>query len=151
VARALAPRKPLTVSEWADANRYLSSKGSAEPGRWRTRRNPPLREPMDCMSARSAVRDCVLMFPIQFGKTAVAENALGYTMDHNPGPDHGHAARRSVDAEVGGAEAQPDGRGDAGGQAHAHQRRQPRQPTRARSRTSPAASSTSSTPARPRA
>lgn len=86
IARAIAPRKPLTVSQWADAERVLSSKGSAEPGRWRTSRNPPLREPMDCMSARSAVQDIVLKFPIQFGKTEVAVNALGYTMDHNPGP-----------------------------------------------------------------
>src|SRR5688500_18711164 len=86
ISRAIAPRKPLTVSQWADANRVLSSKGSAEPGRWRTTRNPPLREPMDCLSARSPVRDIVCMFPIQFGKTALSENALGYTMDHNPGP-----------------------------------------------------------------
>ncbi len=86
ISRAIAPRKPLTVSQWADANRVLSSKGSAEPGRWRTSRNPPLREPMDCLSARSAVRDIVCVFPIQFGKTALAENGLGYTMDHNPGP-----------------------------------------------------------------
>ena len=86
LARALAPRKPLTVSQWADVERRLSSKGSAEPGRWRTDRNPPLREPMDLLSARSPVKDVVLMFPIQFGKTEVAVNALGYTMDHNPGP-----------------------------------------------------------------
>lgn len=85
-ARALAPRKPLTVSQWADLHRRLSSKGSAEPGRWRTERNPPLREPMDCMSARSPVREVVLMFPIQFGKTEVEANALGYIMDHSPGP-----------------------------------------------------------------
>lgn len=86
IARAIAPRRPLTVSEWADAERVLSSKGSATPGRWRTSKNPPLREPMDCLSARSTVRVVVLMFPIQFGKTEVAVNALGYTMDHNPGP-----------------------------------------------------------------
>ena len=86
VRRALAPRKPLTVSQWSDVERRLSSKGSAEPGRWRTERNPPLREPMDLLSARSPVKDIVLMFPIQFGKTEVAVNALGYTMDHNPGP-----------------------------------------------------------------
>jgi phage terminase large subunit GpA-like protein len=86
LARALAPRKPITVSQWADLERRLSSKGSAEPGRWRTERNPPLREPMDCLSARSPVKDVALMFPIQFGKTEVAVNALGYTMDHNPGP-----------------------------------------------------------------
>jgi phage terminase large subunit GpA-like protein len=86
IARALAPRKPLTVSQWADAERVLSSKGSAEPGRWRTARNPPLREPMDALSARSTVHDVVLMFPIQFGKTEIAVNFLGYTMDHHPGP-----------------------------------------------------------------
>lgn len=85
-ARAIAPRKPLTCSQWADAERFLSSKGSAEPGRWRTDRNPPLREPMDCLSARSTVHDIVLMFPIQFGKTEVAVNAIGYCMDYNPGP-----------------------------------------------------------------
>jgi len=86
IARALAPRKPLTVSQWADAERVLSAKGSAEPGRWRTHRNPPLREPMDCLSARSTVQDEALMFPIQFGKTEIAVNFTGYTMDHDPGP-----------------------------------------------------------------
>lgn len=85
-ARALAPRKPITVSQWADLHRRLSSKGSAEPGRWRTDRNPPLREPMDVMSARSPVKEAVLMFPIQFGKTEVEVNVLGYIMDHSPGP-----------------------------------------------------------------
>lgn len=86
MARALAPRKPMTVSQWADLERRLSSKGSAQAGQWRTDTNPPLREPMDCMSARSTVREVVLMFPIQFGKTEVAINALGYCMDYDPGP-----------------------------------------------------------------
>lgn len=86
MARALAPRKAMTASEWADAHFVLSAKGSSEPGEWRTRRNPPLREPMDCLSARSPVRDVALMFPIQFGKTQVARIALGYGMDHDPGP-----------------------------------------------------------------
>lgn len=84
--RAIAPRKAMTVSEWADKERRLSTKGSALAGQWRTDRNPPLREPMDCMSARSAVRDVVLMFPIQYGKTEAAVNALGYCMDHDPCP-----------------------------------------------------------------
>ena len=86
MARALAPRKPLTVSQWADLERRLSSKGSAQAGQWRTDANPPLREPMDCMSARSTVREVVLMFPVQLGKTEVAINVLGYCMDHDPGP-----------------------------------------------------------------
>lgn len=86
LAKAVQPRQARTVSQWADGCRRLSSKGSAEPGPWRTRRNPPLQEPMDCLSKRSAVRDVVLKFPIQFGKTEVAVNALGYTMTDHPGP-----------------------------------------------------------------
>lgn len=87
LARALAPRVPLTVSQWADANRYQSSKGSAKRGKWSTDRNPPLREIMDCMSVRSAVHDVVAMLPIQFGKSdGVAVNVVGYVMDHAPGP-----------------------------------------------------------------
>ncbi len=86
IERAMRPRKPLTVSQWADLNRRLSSKGSVEHGRWRTDRNPPLREPMDGMSARSPVRVLAMMFPIQFGKTEVAINTVGYSMDHHPGP-----------------------------------------------------------------
>ncbi|MFV0410929.1 MAG: phage terminase large subunit family protein, partial [Paracoccus sp. (in: a-proteobacteria)] len=66
--------------------RRLSAKGSAVPGQWHTDRNPQLREPMDAMSARGGARDVVLMFPIQSGKTEVAINALGYTMDHDPAP-----------------------------------------------------------------
>lgn len=86
MARGLAPRVPLTVSQWADAERRLSSKGSAEPGEWRTSRTPYLREPMDCMSARSPVHEVVMMFPIQSGKTELAVNVVGYAMDHDPGP-----------------------------------------------------------------
>lgn len=87
LARALAPRKPLMVSQWADLYRRLSSKGSAMGNSaWRTDRNPPLREPMDALSARTGPGDVVLKFPIQFGKTEVAINALGYTVEHDPCP-----------------------------------------------------------------
>lgn len=85
-AAAFAPRKVQTVSEFADAEIRLSKKGSAEPGPWHTDRNPPLREPMDCMSARSQVMDVVLMWPIQFGKTSVASHALAYHMANGSGP-----------------------------------------------------------------
>ncbi|MDP3651058.1 MAG: phage terminase large subunit family protein [Rhodoferax sp.] len=85
-ARAIAPRKPLTVSQWADANRVLSSKASSIPGRWVTDRTPMLREPMDCMSARSPVQEVVCIFPIQFGKSELETNVIGYTMCENPGP-----------------------------------------------------------------
>src|SRR5690606_1056363 len=86
LARALQPRRPLTVSQWCDEHMWLSSKGSSKPGRWVTDRNPPLREPMDNMSARSPVHDQVCMFPIQFGKSQIATNSIAYWMDYAPAP-----------------------------------------------------------------
>lgn len=86
IARAIAPRKPMRVSEWAARRRKLSRKGSAIPGDWDNSRNPLLVEPMDCFSARSPVHDVVAMFPIQFGKSEMEANILGYSMEENPGP-----------------------------------------------------------------
>lgn len=85
-SRAVAPRRPGLVSEWAERHRVLSSKSSDEPGPWRNRRNPPLVEVMDCGSARSAVTNVVALFPIQIGKSEVEMNILGYTICENPMP-----------------------------------------------------------------
>lgn len=85
-ARGIAPRRVATVSEWAAAERVLVSKGSAITGRWSNDRNPCLREPMDALSRRSRTHESVNIFPIQFGKTEIELNALGYTMDVAPGP-----------------------------------------------------------------
>jgi phage terminase large subunit GpA-like protein len=82
----LRPEAPLTVSEWADKHRRLSSKASAEPGPWRTGRTPYLREPMDCLSSTSSVQRVVMMFAAQTGKTESGSNWLGYVIDHAPGP-----------------------------------------------------------------
>ena len=49
----LRPADPMTVAQWADRYRVLSTKGSAEPGPWRTDRTPYLREPMECLSPTS--------------------------------------------------------------------------------------------------
>lgn len=86
ISRAVAPRRPVRVSDWAAANRVLSSKASNEPGRWRNDRNPLLVEPMDCFSARSPVRDVVCRFPIQFGKSELECNVVGYSMCEIGGP-----------------------------------------------------------------
>ena len=82
----LRPEQALTVSEWADKHRRLSSKASAEPGPWRTDRTPYLREPMDCLSSTSPVQRVVMMFAAQTGKTEAGANWLGYVIDHAPGP-----------------------------------------------------------------
>jgi len=85
-ARALRPREVLTVSRWADKYRILTSKSSAEPGRWRTDRTPYLREIMDQLSVYSSTQRIVLMFAAQLGKTEVGLNWLGYNAHHHPGP-----------------------------------------------------------------
>lgn len=82
----LRPPDPMTVSEWADAYRVLSRKGSSEPGPWRTDRTPYLREPMDCLSPSSPWRRVVLMFGSQLGKTEVVLNWLGAVIHLWPGP-----------------------------------------------------------------
>ncbi|HDS1131792.1 TPA: phage terminase large subunit family protein, partial [Stenotrophomonas maltophilia] len=86
LARSLQPRRPMSVSQWCDEHMRLSTKSGSKPGRWVTDRNPPLREPMDNMSARSPVHDQVCKFPIQFGKSQLATNAMAYWMDYAPGP-----------------------------------------------------------------
>ncbi len=82
----LKPEQPLTVSQWADLHRKLSSKASAEPGPWRTSRTPYLQEPMDCLSTSSLVQRVILQFAAQTGKTEAGSNWLGYVIDHAPGP-----------------------------------------------------------------
>jgi phage terminase large subunit GpA-like protein len=77
---------PMTVSQWADRHRWLSGKGSAEKGQWRTDRTPYLREPMDCLSPSSPWRRVVLMFGSQMGKTEVVLNWLGAIIHLWPGP-----------------------------------------------------------------
>lgn len=53
LAAALEPPPRQTVSEWADANRRLSSEASAERGECRTDRAPYQRAIMDALSPHS--------------------------------------------------------------------------------------------------
>ena len=85
-ARELRPRPLTIVSAWSDKYRVLTSKGSGEPGLWRTERTPYLREILDQLSAASPVQRLVLMFAAQLGKTEVGLNWIGYVMQHAPAP-----------------------------------------------------------------
>ena len=60
-SRGIRPDPDLTVSEWADRHRWLSSRASAEPGRYRTARTPYMREIMDALSPVSPVQRVVFM------------------------------------------------------------------------------------------
>ncbi len=82
----LTPDPDLSVSEWADAHRYLSQKAASEPGRWRTDRTPYLRDIMDDLSPRSPVQRVVFMKGAQVGGTEAGNNWLGYVVDMAPGP-----------------------------------------------------------------
>lgn len=82
----LRPDPILTVSEWADKHRVLSSRGAAEPGQWRTSRAPYLREPMDQLSVSSFATKVVVMKGAQLGFTEAGHNWMGYTIHHAPCP-----------------------------------------------------------------
>ena len=82
----LTPDPLLSVSEWSDMHRMLSSKASAEPGRWRTSRTPYLKAIMDCLSPTSAVERVVFMKAAQLGATEMGSNWIGYVIHHAPGP-----------------------------------------------------------------
>jgi len=86
LAHACRPQKRLTVSQWADRHRKLTSKASSETGPWKTERVPYLREIMDCLSARSPVRSVSIMKSAQVGGTEIALNWAGYIADHCPAP-----------------------------------------------------------------
>ena len=84
--KATRPKSPLTVSEWADKHRLLTSEGSAEAGEWRTSRVPYLREIMDALSEDSPARKVVFMKSSQVGGTEAGANWIGYIMAHAKGP-----------------------------------------------------------------
>lgn len=83
---ALKPDALLTVSEWADKNRILTTKTSSEAGAWRTERTPYLKEIMDTLSITHPAQKIVFKKASQIGGTECGYNWLGYVMDHAPGP-----------------------------------------------------------------
>lgn len=85
IAKILAPPPDLTVSEWADLYRRLSSESSAEPGQWRTDRAPYQRKIMDEIN-NPETETIVIMSSAQVGKTEIILNAIGYFIDYDPSP-----------------------------------------------------------------
>jgi len=84
--RGMRPDPDLTVSEWADAHRWLSSRASAEPGRYRTTRTPYLREIMDALSPGHPAQRISFMKAAQVGATEAGNNWIGFVIHHAPGP-----------------------------------------------------------------
>lgn len=85
-ARGLAPDPALTVSEWADRHRVLSSRAASEAGPYRTARTPYMRKIMDSLSPNHPARRIVFMKSSQVGATEAGNNWIGYCMHRAPGP-----------------------------------------------------------------
>lgn len=81
----LLPPPKLTISEWADRNRVLSSEASAEPGQWNTSRAEYLRGIMDAMSD-PLIERVACMTASQIGKTEALLNVCGFHIHHDPAP-----------------------------------------------------------------
>jgi phage terminase large subunit GpA-like protein len=83
--KALKPPPNLTISQWADEERFLSPEASAEPGRWRTDTNEFQRGIMDAISD-PLVETVVVLCSSQVGKTEMLLNTIGYYIHHDPSP-----------------------------------------------------------------
>lgn len=82
----LRPDPDLTVSQWADANRVLSSESSAEHGLWRTSRVPFAREIMDAQSPQHPCQESALKKGTQIAGSEAMYNVIGAAMDQFPCP-----------------------------------------------------------------
>lgn len=85
IAKLWEPKPELTVSEWADKYRVLTSETSAEPGPWRTDRVPYMREIMDAVAEKST-QEIAVMASAQVGKTEFMLNMVGFHIDYDPCP-----------------------------------------------------------------
>ena len=81
----LKPPPKLTVSEWADRYRQLSSESSAEAGKWSTSRAEYQRGMMDAVSDPE-MQTIVLMTGAQIGKTELINNVVGFHIHQDPAP-----------------------------------------------------------------
>lgn len=81
----LKPPPKLTIDVWADNYRILSTKTSAEPGKWKTDRVPFQREVMRAISDKKTQR-VVMMYGAQLSKTELLLNTFGYYSDYDPAP-----------------------------------------------------------------
>lgn len=71
----------MTVTEWAEKYRYLSSEISAEGGLYRVARTPYFKDIMDDLSESSPISQVVVMMGAQLGKSEAGNNFLGYVCD----------------------------------------------------------------------
>ncbi len=83
IIAGIVPPPPMTGTEWADANYYLSAESAAEPGKWRTL--PYQVEMLNCMTDRDTEQVSVKK-SARVGYTKCLNAACGYYMEHDPSP-----------------------------------------------------------------
>ncbi|MGQ5522636.1 phage terminase large subunit family protein [Chitinimonas sp. PSY-7] len=79
------PPRRITVSQWADAELYLSPEDSAEAGKFSTDRAPYQRGIMDAFH-EEGVEEIVVMSSSQVGKTLIFKAVIGCFIAEDPSP-----------------------------------------------------------------
>ena len=74
--QSLKPIPKITVSEWADKYRILSSESSANPGKWHTDSAPYQKEIMDAFT-QLGIWKVVVKSASQIGKSDIMNNVIG--------------------------------------------------------------------------
>ncbi|MCH5207552.1 MAG: phage terminase large subunit family protein [Oscillospiraceae bacterium] len=85
VLRSIKPPENLTVAQWADKNRRLTSESSAEVGKWRTSRTPYMLDILNSFTD-PRIEHIVVVAASQVGKSELLNNMIGYCIDQDPGP-----------------------------------------------------------------
>lgn len=85
LARAFMPPPKMPLSEWADSYRMLSPEAAAQPGRWKTSKEPMAKGPMDAMSD-PMVEKLTVMCAAQIMKTELLLNTAAYYIHGDPAP-----------------------------------------------------------------
>lgn len=76
----------LSVWQWSDLYRVLTTESAAEAGPWRTSRLPYAYKVMEALSVTDPCREVIVMKGAQLGFTEIGNCWLGYIMDWVPGP-----------------------------------------------------------------
>ena len=81
----IKPPPHLTISQWANKFRFLSTESSSEAGKFETSRAIFQAEIMDSIND-PAIQEVVIMSCSQVGKTEILLNAIGYYISYAPSP-----------------------------------------------------------------
>jgi phage terminase large subunit GpA-like protein len=84
-ARVLAPPSKVTVLQWGERERILSSESSSDIGRYRSARAPYQRAMMEAVHL-PGVEEIVFFTAAQIGKSLCLENIFGYFVSEDPCP-----------------------------------------------------------------